>query len=165
MLHVSRNCSHTSCEHVLRDGLKRQARIRLFPRRSSEIQSARCHEKDTRDRILGDSVISVASRKFITWSRCPMDKASAYGAGDCRFESCRDHLALVQEDLASPHTVTRVWHDVQPLGGLGRSCSRKGGHHYDGPSTCPGPCGSCVVTPWGTRAAHSPWTRSPTPHP
>ena len=43
-----------------------------------------------------------------------------YGAGDCRFESCRDHLALVQEirtspeDFASPHTVTRVWHDVQP---------------------------------------------------
>ena len=24
-------------------------------------------------------------------SRGPMDKASAYGAGDCRFESCRDH--------------------------------------------------------------------------
>ena len=24
-----------------------------------------------------------------------MDKASAYEAGDCRFESCRDHLALV----------------------------------------------------------------------
>ena len=25
--------------------------------------------------------------------RGPMDKASAYGAGDCRFESCRGHLA------------------------------------------------------------------------
>ena len=24
--------------------------------------------------------------------RGPMDKASAYGAGDCRFESCRGHL-------------------------------------------------------------------------
>ena len=30
MLHVGRNCSHTSCEYVLRDGLKRQARIRLY---------------------------------------------------------------------------------------------------------------------------------------
>jgi hypothetical protein len=26
--------------------------------------------------------------------RGPMDKASAYGAGDCRFESCRGHLML-----------------------------------------------------------------------
>ena len=25
------------------------------------------------------------------WPRGPMDKASAYGAGDCRFESCRGH--------------------------------------------------------------------------
>ena len=24
--------------------------------------------------------------------RGPMDKASAYGAGDCRFESCRGHI-------------------------------------------------------------------------
>ena len=24
--------------------------------------------------------------------RGPMDKASAYGAGDCRFESCRGHF-------------------------------------------------------------------------
>ena len=29
----------------------------------------------------------------IAWTRGPMDKASAYGAGDCRFESCRVHLA------------------------------------------------------------------------
>jgi hypothetical protein len=27
--------------------------------------------------------------------RGPMDKASAYGAGDCRFESCRGHFASV----------------------------------------------------------------------
>ena len=25
------------------------------------------------------------------WPRGPMDKASAHGAGDCRFESCRGH--------------------------------------------------------------------------
>ena len=28
--------------------------------------------------------------------RGPMDKASAYGAGDCRFESCRGHFLMVQ---------------------------------------------------------------------
>ena len=26
--------------------------------------------------------------------RGPMDKASAYGAGDCRFESCRGHFVM-----------------------------------------------------------------------
>ena len=29
---------------------------------------------------------------FANWPRGPMDKASAYGAGDCRFESCRGHF-------------------------------------------------------------------------
>ena len=28
----------------------------------------------------------------LSWPRGPMDKASAYGAGDCRFESCRGHF-------------------------------------------------------------------------
>ena len=28
---------------------------------------------------------------MMRWPRGPMDKASAYGAGDCRFESCRGH--------------------------------------------------------------------------
>ena len=37
---------------------------------------------------------AVASRasSSVDWPRGPMDKASAYGAGDCRFESCRGHL-------------------------------------------------------------------------
>ena len=33
-----------------------------------------------------------------------MDKASAYGAGDCRFESCRGHFiffALINKDLCN----------------------------------------------------------------
>ena len=30
----------------------------------------------------------------LNWPRGPMDKASAYGAGDCRFESCRGHFTL-----------------------------------------------------------------------
>ena len=32
----------------------------------------------------------------IAWPRGPMDKASAYGDGDCRFESCRGHFAIVE---------------------------------------------------------------------
>ena len=31
-------------------------------------------------------------RRSHNWPRGPMDKASAYGAGDCRFESCRGHF-------------------------------------------------------------------------
>ena len=34
----------------------------------------------------------VNSDRVHHWPRGPMDKASAYGAGDCRFESCRGHL-------------------------------------------------------------------------
>ena len=30
------------------------------------------------------------------WPRGPMDKASAYGAGDCRFESCRGHCSTMR---------------------------------------------------------------------
>ena len=30
------------------------------------------------------------------WPRGPMDKASAYGAGYCRFESCRGHFLISQ---------------------------------------------------------------------
>ena len=33
----------------------------------------------------------VLAHRSNTWPRGPMDKASAYGAGDCRFESCRGH--------------------------------------------------------------------------
>ena len=36
---------------------------------------------------------------IITWSRGPMDKASAHGARDCRLESCRDHIYLSAQKL------------------------------------------------------------------
>ena len=39
-------------------------------------------------RLLADSHLRDDS---VNWPRGPMDKASAYGAGDCRFESCRGH--------------------------------------------------------------------------
>ena len=38
--------------------------------------------------------------------RGPMDKASAYGAGDCRFESCRGHCMRVS-DMCSFSRETR----------------------------------------------------------
>ena len=37
-------------------------------------------------------IVCILDKKKTTWSRGPMDKASAHGAGDCRFESCRDHI-------------------------------------------------------------------------
>ena len=36
------------------------------------------------------------------WPRGPMDKASAHGAGDCRFESCRGHLCTERALSALP---------------------------------------------------------------
>ena len=41
------------------------------------------------------------------WPRGPMDKASAYGAGDCRFESCRGHL--VRAYMSGVGGNTCVW--------------------------------------------------------
>ena len=35
-----------------------------------------------------------AAQEDVNRPRGPMDKASAYGAGDCRFESCRGHCYL-----------------------------------------------------------------------
>jgi hypothetical protein len=45
---------------------------------------------------------------YVIWPRGPMDKASASGAGDCRFESCRGHfssrgLRCVSSNTASHH--------------------------------------------------------------
>ena len=35
--------------------------------------------------------------------RGPMDKASAYGAGDCRFKSCRGHLYNIESTTKVEH--------------------------------------------------------------
>ena len=40
------------------------------------------------------------------WARGPMDKASAYGAGDCRFESCRAHFCVHMQQ----HGLTSIIH-------------------------------------------------------
>ena len=37
------------------------------------------------------------------WPRGPMDKASACGAGDCRFESCRGHRQCVDNCAQGEH--------------------------------------------------------------
>ena len=47
----------------------------------------------TLDRSFAYAIICNRKGMF-NWPRGPMDKASAYGAGDCRFESCRGHFAL-----------------------------------------------------------------------
>ena len=39
----------------------------------------------------GCRTVRIQGLPDITWPRAPMDKASAYGAGDRRFESCRGH--------------------------------------------------------------------------
>ena len=69
-------------------------------------------DSQARDRQLGHHPCRGASRIGLAWHRAhpahkcsgsgwkafcnrprgPMDKASAYGAGDCRFESCRGHF-------------------------------------------------------------------------
>ena len=51
------------------------------------------------------------SQIIISWPRGPMDKASAYGAGDCRLESCRGRYAsgvLTHLHMRSPsrHVLT-----------------------------------------------------------
>ena len=40
----------------------------------------------------------LADLDLVTRPRGPMDKASAYEAGDCRFESCRGHIRAVLAD-------------------------------------------------------------------
>ena len=45
----------------------------------------------------------------INWPRGPMDKASAYGAGDCRFESCRGHPFVRAIDLMHVRLDVATW--------------------------------------------------------
>ena len=53
--------------------------------------------------------------------RGPMDKASAHGAGDCRFESCQDHCSTVgntavfQSEIHRFKSQRRTEDDVQSL--------------------------------------------------
>ena len=51
-------------------------------------------KQDTRDcrMIFFSNSFEFVTIALLYWPRGPMDKASAYGAGDCRFESCRGHL-------------------------------------------------------------------------
>ena len=51
------------------------------------------------------------------WPRGPMDKASAHGAGDCRFESCRGqlHWKASQEEAAGAREVVPCGLEPQTL--------------------------------------------------
>ncbi len=74
--------------HYMRDVIKAAARRPLCP-------SPNLHR--LQKRIISSSSLPRPaacrlSLLFRTWPRGPMDKASAYGAGDCRFESCRGHF-------------------------------------------------------------------------
>ena len=53
-------------------------------------------------RPLDFQVILVATSTKTMWPRGPMDKASAYGAGDCRSESCRGHFGKFVRICANP---------------------------------------------------------------
>ena len=66
------------------------------------------------------------------WPRGPMDKASAYGAGDCRFESHRGH-ALSLNAVASFRFSTHPNHSCRCLRGLRRCGLQKANGRF--PST------------------------------
>ena len=69
----------------------------------------------------------------IAWSCGPMDKASAHGAGDCRFESYQDHcnskkltlftryFQISYRTLSKPNAATRT---VQGSAQLSRQSAR-----------------------------------------
>ena len=72
---------------ILRPGAGRQRRF--YPRRVCGVLGRlgqQCHRRSA-----GDSI----RPRQATRPRGPMDKASAYGAGDCRFESCRGQTVLL----------------------------------------------------------------------
>ena len=53
-----------------------------------------------------------------------MDKASAYGAGDCRFESCRGHflfLGLISKELCNVASLAATMATGMPVIGI-RGC-------------------------------------------
>ena len=52
---------------------------------------------------------------ILNWPRGPMDKASAYGAGGCRFKSCRGHFLMTERPNA----------DRDENAGKGGSCPRR----------------------------------------
>ena len=81
------------------------------------------------------------------WPRGPMDKASAYGAGDCRFESCRGQCCSCACPLrhALSHTM-HAWRHLSP-------CR----HH---PSAHPTRTRACS-TRTGMQLGHAWWCASP----
>ena len=59
---------------------------------------------------LNDSV-DLQTVIIVNWPRGPMDKASAYGAGDCRFESCRGHFVTASLSVSWIHSFV-IFHTV-----------------------------------------------------
>ena len=78
-------CTASSC------GAKWQASFSGIPRQHQHFGNAVLHVRNATCMFapVGGHTPIISDR----WPRGPMDKASAYGAGDCRFESCRGHFS------------------------------------------------------------------------
>ena len=75
-----------------RDMLVNASSVRCFFEKREELPDAgETIPRVRRHRRRSEDDLEVDLKKLINWPRGPMDKASAYGAGDCRFESCRGH--------------------------------------------------------------------------
>ena len=68
------------------------------------------------------------------WPRHPMDMASAHGAGDCRFESCRGHLSAA---------VACCFASSPPLSRAGSRLALKKSDGEEESNPCMSPCPSC----------------------
>ena len=82
MLHVGRNCSRTSCVYVLRDGLKRQARIRPF---------------------FPEGCQSLLSHRLVHWRNISVSQLIAKRLDFSRFLHEREHTCQ-HSARANPHT-------------------------------------------------------------
>ena len=95
---ASQTCNMTTCNTI---GADRSCRLQLvrLPSKPLDHRSSR-KVKMTRLRMSEDPPLATAhvglascnllfASEGCNWARGPMDKASAYGAWDCRFEACQ----------------------------------------------------------------------------
>ena len=64
---------------------------------SSKCRGNRLFKRKCRWRLPENFKLAEDSHISSSRPRGPMDKASAYGAGDCRFESCRGHCLQIRK--------------------------------------------------------------------
>ena len=78
--------------HLMRLDLSTLGPITSLRRPFFQVLRRHPHQANGAKKLHSDDLLRSAAR----WPRGPMDKASAYGAGDCRFESCRGHLQILR---------------------------------------------------------------------